>query len=60
MMTKQNRNNFIKLAKMGYGDDVVYDQAGNKHIVFRLEGFVVYVRGEDVTAYSYTADIRPV
>ena len=58
MMTKQNRNNFIKLAKMGYGDDVVYDQAGNQHIVFRLEGFVVYVRGEDVTAYNYTVDIR--
>ena len=39
---------FVQLAKNGYGDDVVYDQAGTLQVVFRLEGFTIYVDGKNV------------
>ena len=48
MMTPKQKERFIKAARMGYGDDVIYDQAGIMQIVFRLKGFTVYVNGKNV------------
>ena len=50
-MTEKTKANFRELARKGFGDDSIYDQADILWIVFRLPQFFVYVK---VSGADYT------